>query len=102
MFLAKVVGNVWSTKKNEDLVGLKLLLVQPIDKEGQPFGNIVVTVDQVGAGIGEIVIVAQGSSARKTIPGKEIPIDASVVGIVDTIEVERSGMLRGGNEECLL
>ncbi|AFV10934.1 putative ethanolamine utilization protein EutN/carboxysome structural protein Ccml [Thermacetogenium phaeum DSM 12270] len=99
MFLARVVGNIWSTKKNEDLVGLKLLMVQLIDHQGRPFGNTMIVADQIGAGIGEDVIVTQGSSARKAIPGKEIPVDASVVGIVDSIEVERSGLLREGTDK---
>lgn len=95
MFLARVVGNVWSTKKNEDLSGLKLLVVQPIDGNGHPFGNTIVASDQIGAGIGEIVIITTGSSARKAFPGRDLPVDASVVGIVDNVEVERSGILQG-------
>ena len=99
MFLASVVGDIWSTTNNEDLVGLKLLIVQPIDHQGSPYGNPIIVTDQVGAGIGEDVIVTQGSSARKTIPGKETPVDASVVGIVDSIELERSGLFREGSDK---
>jgi ethanolamine utilization protein EutN len=91
MFIAKVIGNVVSTQKNEKLRGMKLLLVQPyISKEGrlQISGSSVVAVDSVGAGIGECVLFTQGSSARLTPATKETPVDAVIVGIVDAVEVE--------------
>jgi len=91
MFIAKVIGNVVSTQKNEKLRGMKLLLVQPyISKEGrlQISGSSVVAVDSVGAGIGECVLFTTGSSARLTPATKETPVDAVIVGIVDAVEVE--------------
>ena len=91
MFIAKVIGNVVSTQKNEKLRGMKLLLVQPyISKEGrlQISGSSVVAVDSVGAGIGECVLFTKGSSARLTPATKETPVDAVIVGIVDAVEVE--------------
>ncbi len=90
MFLAKVIGNVVATQKNAKFQGMKLLLVQPyIVKEQQlaPSGSSVVAVDSVGAGLGECVLFTQGSSARLTPATKEAPVDAVIVGIVDTVEV---------------
>lgn len=91
MFIAKVIGNVVSTQKNERFRGMKLLLVQPyVNKEGalQISGSSVVAVDSVGAGVGECVLFTQGSSARLTPTTKDTPVDAVIVGIVDSVEVE--------------
>ncbi len=91
MFIAKVIGNVVATQKNEKLCGMKLLLIQPyISKEGklQISGSSVVAVDSVGAGVGECVLFTQGSSARLTPTTKDMPVDAVIVGIVDAVEVE--------------
>jgi len=90
MFIAKVIGNVVSTQKNDKFRGMKLLLIQPyISKESrlEVSGSSVVAVDSVGAGIGECVLFTQGSSARLTQATKDAPVDAVIVGIVDTIEV---------------
>jgi ethanolamine utilization protein EutN len=91
MFIAKVIGNVVSTQKIAKFRGMKLLLVQPyINKEGklQSSGSSLVAVDGVGAGVGECVLFTQGSSARLTPTTKDAPVDAVIVGIVDTIEVD--------------
>jgi ethanolamine utilization protein EutN len=91
MFIAKVIGNVVATQKHEKFSGMKLLLVQPYitkDKALTPSGSSIVAVDSVGAGIGECVLFTQGSSARLTPATKEAPVDAVIVGIVDTVEVE--------------
>lgn len=90
MFIAKVIGNVVATQKNPKFQGMKLLLIQPyINKDStlQPSGSSVVAVDSVGAGLGECVLFTQGSSARLTPATKEAPVDAVIVGIVDTVEV---------------
>jgi ethanolamine utilization protein EutN len=90
MFIAKVIGNVVSTQKIAKFRGMKLLLIQPyINNEGtlKISGSSVVAVDGVGAGVGECVLFTQGSSARLTPATKEAPVDAVIVGIVDTIEV---------------
>ncbi len=90
MFLAKVIGNVVSTQKNARFLGSKLMLIQPyITREGKlvESGSSVVAVDSVGAGEGELVMFTQGSSARLTDTTKELPVDAVIVGIVDTVEV---------------
>lgn len=90
MFIAKVIGNIVSTQKNAKFRGMKLLLIQPyISRESklEVSGSSVVAVDSVGAGIGECVLFTQGSSARLTPATKDTPVDAVIVGIVDTIEV---------------
>ncbi len=86
MQIGKVVGNVVSTQKDENLVGCKLLIVQPIDSKGVYVKEEVVAVDTFGAGIGETVLLCYGSSARTVFEKKDIPVDISVVGIIDTIE----------------
>ena len=91
MFLAKVIGNVVATQKNEKFHGMKLLFIQPyIHKDGALIasGSSVVAIDSVGAGEGECVLFTQGSSARLTHNTKGAPVDAVIVGIVDTVEVE--------------
>jgi ethanolamine utilization protein EutN len=91
MFLAKVIGNVVATQKNEKFEGMKLLFLQPyIHKDGAlvASGSSVVAIDSVGAGPGECVLFTQGSSARLTETTKESPVDAVVIGIVDTVEVD--------------
>lgn len=87
MILAKVVGTVVATRKDERLVGAKLLLVQPMEPGGAPRGGHLVAVDTVDAGAGETVLVVGGSSARMAGELKETPVDAAIVGIVDSVEV---------------
>lgn len=87
MYLAKVIGVVVSTHKEETLIGEKILLVQPIDKDEVPAGNSKVVIDSVGAGVGEVVLVSTGSSARQVFKNPHAPIDAAIVGIVDSVEV---------------
>jgi microcompartment protein CcmK/EutM len=91
MFLAKVIGNIVATEKSPELQGMKLLLIQPYinrDRVLVPSGSSVVAVDSVCAGIGECVLFTQGSSARLTHNTKGTPVDAVIVGIVDTVEVD--------------
>ena len=90
MFLAKVIGNVVSTQKNARFLGMKLMLIQPhITRDGKlvESGSSVVAVDSVGVGEGELVMFTQGSSARLTDSTRECPVDAVIIGIVDTVEV---------------
>jgi microcompartment protein CcmK/EutM len=99
VILAEVLGTVVSTRKDTGLLGLKLLLVREVDVERKPTGNFVVAADAVGAGRGEVVIVAQGSSARLTEVSRERPVDAVVAGIVDAIEMGgRDVYLKGAVE----
>lgn len=88
MVLGKVVGTVVSTRKEEELQGLKFLLVKACDADGKPSGSPVVAVDAVGAGIGEVVLYASGSSARQTKVTKDRPVDATIMAIVDQVEVD--------------
>ena len=87
MLIGKVVGTVVSTRKEEELSGSKLLLVRGMDLEGNVNGPVVVAVDAVGAGVGEVVLYASGSSARNTKATKDRPVDATIMAIVDQLEV---------------
>ena len=87
MVLAKVVGTVVATRKEGSLEGLKLLLVRVVDEEGKETGANIVAADAVGAGPGEIVLIASGSSARQTTMTDKRPVDAVVMAIVDSIAV---------------
>lgn len=87
MFLGKVIGSVWSTKKDENLVGAKFLIVKQLDLELNEKENFVVAVDSVGAGEGEVVLVATGSSSRQTNFTKNKPVDAVIMAIVDKLDV---------------
>jgi len=87
MLLGKVVGTVVATRKEEALEGLRFLLVRGLDAEAKPTSSLVVAVDAVGAGVGEVVLYASGSSARQTQVTKDRPVDATVMAIVDQLEV---------------
>ena len=94
MFVGKVTGSLVSTQKLDSMTGHKMLLVEPycLDKETQSvlstIGKTFVAVDTVGAGEGEYVLVVQGSSARLTPETKNLPVDAVIVGIVDSVHVK--------------
>lgn len=87
MILAKIVGTVVATRKDEKLVSNKLLLVRPTDPHGKIDGGFLVAVDTVEAGFGETVLIVSGSSARMASGMKDCPVDAAIVGIVDTVTV---------------
>lgn len=87
MVLGKVMGTVVSTRKEEALTGLKLLIVSELDTDLKTKGSFVVAADAVGAGVGEVVLYASGSSARLTDATREKPVDAVIMGIVDTLEI---------------
>ena len=87
MLLAKVVGTVVATRKDPRLVSNKLMVVRGVDPRGQAEGNYLVAVDTVDAGVGETVLIVSGSSARMAFGMKDCPVDAAIVGIVDTVEV---------------
>ena len=93
MFLARVEGAVVATKKDASMVGRKLLLLRPqlVDEKDptrfRPGSNTIIAVDSVGAGIGELVLFCQGSSARLAPNLKEAPVDAVIIGIVDSVDV---------------
>ncbi len=93
MFLARVEGSVVATKKDASMSGRKLLLVRPqlVDEKDptkfRPGANTIVAVDSVGAGLGELVMFCQGSSARLAPNLKDAPVDAVIIGIVDTVDI---------------
>lgn len=86
MRLGIVTGQVIATRKDEKLVGSKLLLTQPITPEGKPEGEPLVAVDTVGAGVGETVLFACGSVASRAMRDLSAPVDAAIVGIVDKVD----------------
>lgn len=93
MFIARVTGSVVATQKVESMVGQKLLIVEPyrVDEKDPTrlagTGRTFVAVDTVGAGAGEFVLIVQGSSARLTPQTKSMPVDAAIIGILDTVQV---------------
>lgn len=87
MIIAKVIGHVWATKKDVTLNGMKFFVVRPAKgSKSESF----VAVDAAGAGIGDDVLVSQGSSARTIFSNKDVPVDAVIVGIIDTVEVDEA------------
>lgn len=93
MFLGKVIGTVWSTKKDEKLVGSKFLIVRKLDLDLKEKSDFVVAVDSVGAGEGEVVLVATGSSSRQTHITQDKPVDAVIMAIVDKLDVSIKQLL---------
>ena len=87
MLLAKIVGTVVATRKDPRLVSNKLLVARAIDPRGKAEASYVVAVDTVDAGVGETVLIVSGSSARMAAGMKDCPVDAAIVGIVDSVEV---------------
>jgi len=100
MFLAEVIGQVVATKKDEQMVGRKLLVLRPAlvdDKDPTKFKNgqnTIVAIDTVGAGVGELVLFCQGSSARAAADLKSVPVDAAIIAIVDRVEVLGSNVYK--------
>ncbi len=88
MLIGRVVGTVVSSSKEQELNGLTLLLVRGADVEGKAVGSLVVAIDAVGAGVGEVVLYVSGSSARQTKVTQNRPVDATIMAIVDAIEHE--------------
>ena len=87
MILGKVVGTVVASRKEPTIEGLKLLVVRPCDVDGEPSGGPVVAADAVGAGVGEVVLFAAGSSARQTEVTNNKPVDHTIMAVVDLVEV---------------
>lgn len=89
MFVGKVVGNLWSTKKDEKLEGKRFLVIQKqtYSKNAAAEDDILVAADRVGAGIGELVLVTTGTNSKYTFNDEELPIDMSVIGIIDSIDI---------------
>lgn len=88
MMIAKVIGTLVSTQKEPTLEGLRFLVCRPVNVDGEPVGSTVVAADGVGAGVGEMILYASGSSARQTVATQNRPVDAVVMAIVDNWEVD--------------
>lgn len=88
MLIARVVGDVVSTIKDDKITGRKLLIVREVSLENEIVGKPIVAVDTVDDGIGDVVLIAQGSSARQTTSTKDTPTDAVIMAIVDSLEVQ--------------
>jgi microcompartment protein CcmK/EutM len=88
MLIARVIGTTVSTIKDEKLSGRKLLIVRQTDERGEPVGKPFVAIDTVDAGVGDLVLTAAGSSARQTNITKDTPVDAVIMAMIDTLEVE--------------
>jgi ethanolamine utilization protein EutN len=87
--IARVVGNVIATQKHRKFVGAKLLLVQPVTLDDQPKGPVLLAVDSVGAGVHEkVLVVMEGRAANEAIGAKGAPVDAAIVGIIDSVDVQ--------------
>ena len=91
MIICKVIGHVWATKKEEALEGIKLMVVQE-SRTNQKSPSTFVAADRVGAGIGEVV---SGSTARRALGRDDLPVDCAIVGIIDTVEVEKEAAQQG-------
>ena len=88
MIIAQVVGSAVATIKDEGLHGAKLLIVREANAQGEPIGKPLVAIDSVNAGSGDLVLIAAGSSARQTTMTKERPVDAVIMAVLDSLEVE--------------
>ncbi|MAQ92514.1 MAG: ethanolamine utilization protein EutN [Rhodothermaceae bacterium] len=90
MLLGDVIGTVWATRKDPGLVGMTFLIVREVDLDGAPLDTVVIAADAVGAGVGERVLVAQGSSGRQTAITKGKAVDAVIMAIVDRLDVDEA------------
>ncbi|WP_027634027.1 EutN/CcmL family microcompartment protein [Clostridium hydrogeniformans] len=87
MIIGKVVGNVWATRKDEKLCGQKFLVVKRMESKSKEKDELLVAADNVGAGHGDYVLITTGSAARVSIENENVPVDAAIVGIIDSIDV---------------
>jgi len=87
--IGKVIGTIVATRKDEKLIGSKLMITQPLDLDLKPKGDPLIAVDTVGAGIGELVAFTTGTASRIAARKMDAPIDAAIVGIIDEIDIER-------------
>lgn len=89
MFVGKVIGSVWATKKRPELEGLKFLVVKPLNLNAEPGSDVVVVADRIGAGVGENVICSYGKAGRIAVDDEKMPIEAAVIAIVDKFEIDK-------------
>jgi ethanolamine utilization protein EutN len=90
MFFAKVIGTLWATRKDENMKSFKLQIIQPLNAKREQVGSPIIAVDTVGAGQGETVFYITSREAVIPLPVEMTPVDASIVGIVDRIDLQRS------------
>jgi microcompartment protein CcmK/EutM len=104
MLLGTVIGTVWATRKDPGLVGMKFLVVREVGLDGERLDNVVVAADAVGAGEGEVVLVAQGSSGRQTELTEGKAVDAVIMAIVDRLDVAEgeAGLAEAADEAAPL
>ncbi|WMM25346.1 EutN/CcmL family microcompartment protein [Tissierella sp. MB52-C2] len=95
MRIGRVIGTVVATRKDEKLIGTKLMITQPLDLDLKPKGESLIAVDTVGAGIGELIVFVTGTASRIAARKMDSPIDASIVGIIDEVDINKSLL---GNE----
>lgn len=88
MLIARVIGTTVSTVKDEKLSGRKLMVLRQTDEHGMPTGKPYVAIDTVDAGVGDLVLTCAGSSARQTTITKDCPVDAVIMGVIDTLQVD--------------
>jgi microcompartment protein CcmK/EutM len=88
MLIARVIGTTVSTVKDEKLSGRKLMVLRQTDEQGTPTGKPYVAIDTVDAGVGDLVLTCAGSSARQTTITKDCPVDAVIMGVIDTLQVD--------------
>jgi len=102
MFVGKVVGTLWSTKKTANIESLRFLIIHPLNLKKEPHTDIVVAADVLGAGIGEYVMVAYGRAARLAVGDENCSIEAAVTGIIDRIDIEEGQMILPGEAQKLI
>lgn len=88
MFIGKVVGSLWATRKTANTEGLKFLIIQPYNLDKAPNTDTVVAADILGAGVGELVLVAYGRAARLAVENDDVSIEAAVIGIIDEYDIK--------------
>lgn len=89
MLIGRVIGTVVATRKDEKLIGSKLMITQPLDLDLNPKGDPIIAVDTVGAGIGELVVYTTGTAGRIAARKLDAPIDAAIIGIIDEMDVNK-------------
>ena len=99
MLLAKIRGTLVSTQKAESLEGLKFYICEQLDIKGQPLGKYIVAADSVGSGVGEVILYVTGSCGRYTAFTKNRPCDATIMAIVDTLEVDGKVVYQKSEED---
>ncbi len=99
MKFARVVGNVVATRKEEKVRGRKFMVIQPVNLEMEPSGDVMVAVDAVGAGVGELILFATGSTARQTHLTENRPTDCVIMAIVDLVDIDGESAYDKSSEE---